>query len=197
MTQEQANQANDEWQQLQNDWQSYQPDIVKINKRIAWVTWRMFAVLALDAIVVLSYIPFLVYLTLYEDNSLAEIIWTYTMTPVLFYGVYWDFKLRLPLFKLDSESTKDILAFYLKRVKAGIRLGELGYKFSLFLIGAFSVWVSSSFYFDLGEEKLQKPSFIIFGIVWVSIMAGIMYWYKNKKQKEYFRLQKLWKEFLE
>jgi len=197
MTQEPENQSIDEWQQLQSDWQSYQPDMVKIKKRIEWVTWRMVAILAIDVLMVISYIPFLVYLTLYEDRSLAKIIWSYTMTPVLFYGIYWDFKLRLPLFKLESGSTKDILNFYLKRIAAGVSLGDLGYKFSLFILAMFIIWVSANFYFDLGEEKIQKVSFILFAISMISSSAGIMYWYKNKKSKELIRLQKLWKDFLE
>jgi len=188
---------DDEWQQLQSDWQSYQPDIEKIKKRIAWVTWRMIAILALDVLVVLSYIPFLVYFVFLDDVSFAEKIWSYLMTPILFYGVYLDFKLRLPLFKLEGESTKDILAFYLKRVSAGVSLGDIGYKFSLLLLFMFAIWVSASFYFDLGEEKLQRPSFIIFGTAWISFFASIMYWYKNKKKKEFVRLQNLWKNFLD
>ncbi len=195
MTQEQQN--NDEWQQLQSDWQSYQPDIAKIKKRIAWVTWRMVGVLVLDVLVLLSYIPFLVYVILPEDNSLAIKLWHYGMFPFLVYGVYWDFKLRLPLFKLEDQSTKNILAFYLKRVNAGIKLGDLGFKFCLLLVVLFVVWIGTSFAIDLGEEKLHRPSFIIMGIAWIGLFAGIMYWYRNKKTKELKRLTKLWKEFLE
>ncbi len=187
----------DDWQQLQQDWQSYQPDIVKIKKRIAWVTWRMVAILAMDVLLLVLYIPFLMFETIQESTSLAEKIWHFGMFPLIVYGVYWDFKLRLPLFKLESESTKDILGFYLKRVKAGVQLGDLGYKFSLVLEVLFIVWVGGNWYFDLGEERLKELSFITFGICWFGLFAGIMYWYKLKKQKEVFHLTKLWKEFLE
>lgn len=189
--------SDDEWLQLQNDWQSYQPDIVKIKKRITWVTWRMIAILALDVLVVVTFIPYLIYFTFFADSSLADKIWNYSITPVLFYGVYLDFKLRLPLFKLDGESTKDILAFYLKRVNAAVTLGDIGFKFSLVLLGMFGGLVILSFYLDLGEEKFEKLSFIVFGIAWIGFFAAIMYWYKIKKTKESHRLQKLWKEFLD
>ncbi len=190
-------QTNQEWQRLQEDWQSYQPDIVKLKKRIAWVTWRMVAILMLDVVFLLGYIPFILYWFFYEEPSLAMKLWHYAMVPLIVYGVYWDFKLRLPLFKLENESTKGILGFYLKRVDAGIKLGDLGFKFCLFLVVLFVVWVGASFYFDLGEEKLQKASFIIFGTVLISLLGVIMYWYRNKKRKEFIRLQALWKEFLE
>jgi len=189
--------SDDDWLQLQTDWQSYQPDMVKIKKRITWVTWRMFAILALDVLVVVSFIPYLIYFTFYTDSSLADKIWNYSITPVLFYGVYLDFKLRLPLFKLDGESTKDILAFYLKRVNTAVSIGDIGFKFSLLLLGMFAGLVISSFFLELGEKKLQEFSFIVFGIVWIGFFTGIMYWYKVKKQKEACRLQKLWKEFLD
>ncbi len=197
MSQERQNHSNDEWQQLQNDWQSYQPDMNKIKKRIAWVTWRMIGVLILDVIFLLSYIPFILYWAFPEEPSLAIQLWHYSMFPLLVYGVYWDFKLRLPLFRLENKSTKGILAFYLKRVIAGIKLGNLGYKFCIFLIVLFLVWVGASFYFDLGEEKIHKISFIIFGVCWIGLFAATMYWYKRKKQKELVRLQALWKAFLE
>ena len=197
MSQEPQNHSNDEWQQLQNDWQSYQPDMVKIKKRIAWVTWRMVALLVLDVVFLLGYIPFFLYWAFPEEPSLAIRLWQYGMFPLVVYGVYWDFKLRLPLFKLENKSTRGILEFYLKRVNAGIKLGSLGYKFCMFLMALFLVWVGASFYFDLGEEKLQKISFIIFGVCWIGLFAATMFWYKRKKQKELVRLQALWKEFLE
>ena len=197
MTQERKNQPDDEWLQLQNDWQSYQPDMIKIKKRIAWVTWRMIAILVLDVIFLVGYIPFILYWAFPEEPTLAIKLWHYGMFPFVVYGVFWDFKLRLPLFKLENKSTKGILEFYLLRVNAGIKLGNLGYKFCLVLIGLFVVWVGASFIFELGEEKLQKISFIVFGVAWISLFAAIMYWYRNKKQKEFVRLQALWKEFLE
>jgi hypothetical protein len=197
MADEQFDNNGDDWQQLQNDWQSYQPDIAKIKRRIAWVSWRMVAVLALDVLVVVTYIPFLIFWVFEDGVSLAEKIWHFGMLPLLLYGVYWDFKLRLPLFKLDSESTRGILECYLKRVSAGVSLGNLGYKFSLLLLGLFLLWVGSSFYFELGEEKLQQPVFITFGVLWIGFFAVILFWYRNKKQKELNKLTELWKEFLE
>jgi len=197
MNQDQQNHNNDEWQQLQSDWQSYQPDMIKIKKRIAWVTWRMIAILVLDVVFLVSYIPFMFYWGGLEEPSLAIQLWHYGMFPIIVYGVYWDFKLRLPLFKLENKSTRGILEFYLKRVDAGIKLGNLGYKFCLFLMVSFVVWVAASFYIDLGEEKIQRVSFIVFGISWIGLFAAIMYWYKNKKQNELRRLEALWKEFLE
>jgi len=195
--QDDQNQSNDEWQQLQNDWQSYQPDIAKIKKKIAWVTWRMIAVLALDVLVVITYIPFLIFYVFPEDNSIAMKAWHFAMFPVLMYGVYIDFKLRLPLFKLESQSTEAILRFYLKRVKAGIVLGQWGYRFSVLLLGLFVVWVVSNYLFEWGEAKLEKTSTIVFGMIWISFFAGIMHWYRIRKTKEAKRLQALWKEFLE
>ncbi len=197
MADEQFDNNGDDWQQLQNDWQSYQPDIAKIKRRIAWVTWRMVAVLVLDVLVVVTYIPFLIFWVFDDGASLAEKIWHFGMLPLSLYGVCWVFKLRLPLFKLDSESTRGILECYLRRVRAGVSLGNLGYKFSLLLLGLFLLWVGSSFYFELGEEKLQKPTFIVFGTLWISFFAVILLWYRNKKRKELVRLSALWKEFLE
>lgn len=197
MSQEQQNHSNDEWQQLQNDWQSYQPDMIKIKKRIAWVTWRMIAILVLDVFFLVSYIPFMLYWAFPEKPSLAIQLWHYGMFPLVVYGVFWDFKLRLPLFRLENKSTRGILEFYLKRVNAGIKLGNLGYKFCLFLMVLFVIWVGASFLFDLGEEKIQRISFIIFGVSWIGLFAATMFWYKRKKQKELVRLQALWKEFLE
>lgn len=200
MTPEDNHEPSDElndWQQLQQDWQNYQPDIVKIKKRIAWVTWRMIAILAIDIIALLLFIPFLMFETMQESVSVAEKIWHFGMFPLFVYGVYWDFKLRLPLFKLESESTKDILGFYLKRVSAGIKLGNLGVKFSLLLEFLFMLWVAANWYFDLGEEKIKEVEFILFGLVWIALLAGIMFWYKVKKEREFIRLTKLWKEFLE
>ncbi len=197
MADEKFDNNGDDWQQLQNDWQSYQPDIAKIKRRIAWVTWRMVAVLVLDVLVVVTYVPFLIFWVFEDGASLAEKIWHFGMLPLLLYGVYWDFKLRLPLFKLDSESTRGILECYLKRVQAGVSLGNVGYKFSLLLLGLFLLWVASSFYFELGEDKLHQPTFITFGVLWIGFFAAILYWYRNKKQKELERLSALWKEFLE
>ena len=197
MADNQLDNNGDDWQQLQSDWQSYQPDIAKIKRRIAWVTWRMIAILVIDVLVVVPYIPFLIFWVFDDGASLAEKIWHFGMLPLLLYGVYWDFKLRLPLFKLDNESTRGILECYLNRVKAGMSLGNVGYKFCLVLLVLFLAWVASSFYFELGEEKLQQPTFIIFGVVWISFFVAIMYWYRNKKQKEFKRLKSLWKEFLE
>lgn len=192
-----VNDNNDEWLQLQSDWQSYQPDIIKIRKRIAWVTYRMIAVLVMDVLAFALYIPFLIYWVVPDEYSLAYKLWHIGLLPLFIYGIYWDFKLRLPLFKLENESTKGILECYLKRVKAGVSLGNIGYKFCFALIGFFVIWIVAGFYFDLGEEKLQQPAFIAFGILWISGFAGIMYWYRNKKQKELLRLKELWKEFLD
>lgn len=197
MTQEQHNQTDDEWQQLQNDWQSYHPDMVKIKKRITWVTWRMLAILILDVVFLLTYIPFVLFWVFPKEPSLAIKLWHYGMFPFLVYGVYWDFKLRLPLFKLENKSTKGILEFYLSRVNAGVKLGDLGYKFCLVLVVLFIIWIGANFYFELGDEKIQKVSFIVFGICWIGLFAVIMYWYKNKKKKEHIRLQALWKDFLD
>jgi len=188
---------NDEWKELQSDWQSYRPDIKKIKKRITWVTWRMIAVLVMDLLILFAYVPVGIFFVLIESQSLASKIWYLGMLPVLLYTVYWDFKLRLPLFKLDSESTKDILAFYLKRVSAGVRLGNFSIKFCLSLLVLYSLWIGASFYFDLGEEKLQKASFIFSGFVWIGCFTYISYWYRNRKAKELIRLNELWKGFLE
>jgi len=195
--QQKPNSNNDDWQKLQNDWQSYQPDIQKIKRRITWVTWRMIVVLGIDLIILLSYVPFVIFFVLPESKSLALKIWLIGMIPVIMYGIYWDFKLRLPLFKLESESTKDILAFYLKRVTAGVKLGNFSIKFCFSLLVFYSLWIASSFYFDLGEEKLHQLSFIIKGLVLFGCFIFGSYWYRNKKAKELVRLKALWKEFLE
>ena len=132
MMQQESNNTTDDWQELQNDWQNYQPDIKKIKRRIAWVTWRMIAILVIDLIILFTYLPFVIFFILPENHSLAVKIWHVGMLPVLLYAVYWDFKLRLPLMKLENESTKVILAFYLKRVSAGVKLGNFSIKFCFY-----------------------------------------------------------------
>jgi hypothetical protein len=196
MTTEQNDSSNQEWQQLQDEWQNYQPDIAKIKKRIAWLTWRMIAILVIDVLAVIGYLPFLFLVVFTEESTVAMKVWHFAMLPLLAYGVYWDFKLRLPLFKLESESAMDILKFYLDRVRAGIKIGDIGFKFSLSLVVLFVIWVATSFFVDMGEEKLQQPSFIIFGISWMVLFAGIMHWYRNRKTKELERLKALWQDFL-
>ena len=191
------NAFSEERQQLQEDWQSYQPDIAKIKRRIQWVTWRMVAVLFLDIVVLVTYVPFLLYFVLPEETSLALKIWHVGMFPLLLYGVYWDFKLRLPLFKLENESTSQILKFYMRRVNAGVKLGHFGYRFCLLLVVFFLLWVGAGFVFDLGEKKLTELPFILFGTVWIGLFAAVMYWYKRKKLKEKNYLEELWSEFLE
>ncbi len=188
---------NEDWQQMQNDWQSYQPDIKKIKRRILWVTWRMIAILVLDVLILVTYIPFLIFWVIPANEALMIKIWHYAMFPLLIYGVFLDFKLRMPLLRIEGESTKGILGLYLERVKAGVKLGIWGFRFCFMLLVLFLTWIGVTLIVEPEIVLAHKLKNIIFGLVWIGLFAGGSYWYKNRKQEEEIRLTSLWKEYLE
>ena len=144
-----------DWDELQSQWQSYQPDMQKIKSRINWVTWRMRLILLVDVIILVSYFPVIWFLL--EDRSVTrlEIVFHVLIGFALVYGVYLDFKIRLPIFRAQGDSTKDVLALYLARVKAGIRLANLTFYASIFLLVFLSVFLVSR-YFLSEEPNLER-----------------------------------------
>jgi hypothetical protein len=188
---------NQEWMQLQKDWQSFQPDINKINKKISWVTWRMISILVLDVITILAYIPFLIVWVVPAETSLIYKLWPYLMLPIGIYGVYLDFKLRIPLFKLEKGSSKDILSAYLKFVRTGVLVGLWGGRFSLGLLAWFIFWALAVHFLD--PENAKRLSIILLaGVTSVLVLTSLaMYWYKAKKAKEAQNILALWREYLE
>ena len=115
---------------------------------------------------------------------------------VTIYGVYLDFKLRIPIFRLQSESTKDVLKLYLNRTKVGIQLGVICKFFLYGLLVSFWIWVAAIQYFFPEEPKYSEWQFIVFGSVWISLFIPVAVWYQRKKQREYDELSELWKEYL-
>ena len=186
-----------EWAQLQNDWQSFQPDLKKINKKISWVTWRMISILIFDVIAILAYIPFLIIWVIPAETSLIYKLWPYLMLPIAIYGVYLDFKLRIPLFKLDKGSSKDILGAYLKFVETGVLVGLWGARFSLGLLVWFLFWMLAVHFFDHENAKRLSVSLVVGAISAFILLSVIMYWYRAKKVKEAKNLLALWSEYIE
>lgn len=186
----------DDWQELQSDWQSYQPDIQKIRKKVNWVTWRMAAILIVDVLAVIIYLPFVYFLFINNDSHWVINSWHYLLAILLIYGVYLDFKIRIPIFKLQGESTKDILELYLKRTEAGIVIGRLGQNFSWILLGSFIIWVAATNIIVPDVDKLSDWRFTVFGLAYMGIFILITSWYRNKKQREYTELKKLWQDYL-
>lgn len=188
---------SDDWLQLQKDWQNYQPNIKKIKRKISWVTLRMIALLAIDVIVALAYIPFLYFYVTSTDDPLVVRVGPFFMYPVLLYGVYLDFKLRMPVFRCEGESTRDILEFYLRRVQAGVQIGHWGFYFTLMLCGLFGLWFLAGFLLDSGDaHHFSIQSILIAYGVLLTTAVGT-YWYRNKKRAEAEELKRLWREFLD
>ncbi len=188
---------NDNWEALQSQWQSYQPDMQKIKKKINWVTWRMGAILLVDVLFVLAYFPFLYYRLVENQEDWLLNSWDLLIGCLVVYGVYIDFKIRLPIFRAQGESTRDVLALYFNRVKAGVELGRFCKNFSFMLLAAFLLLVGVNQVYPSANPRISEPGFIVFGILWISGFVVLSIWYQKKKQKEHDNLKKLWQEYLE
>jgi hypothetical protein len=185
------------WQKLQSDWQSYQPDVKKIKQKISWVTWRMIALLTLDVIALIVYTVFL-YLEIYQKNeNWLVAIWFYLMGIAVLYGVYIDFKLRIPVFRLQGNSSQDVLNLYLKRTQVGVRLGQIcQYVFAALLI-CFWLWRYLILEY-LPEDNIYNRKDITLSVsLWIVFCIVACYWYKNKKAKELQHLRQLWQGFVD
>jgi len=194
---EQRDNNSEDWRQLQKDWQNFEPDLKKINKKISWVTWRMISILVLDVIIMLAYIPFLIVWVIPSEASFIYKLWPYLMLPLGIYGTYLDFKLRLPLFRLDKGSSKEILSAYLRFVQAGVLVGLWGFRFLFALLVLFVAWAFAVHYLD-PESAKQLPIHLVASVAsTVALSSAVMYWYKNKKTKESQNLLDLWQEFIE
>lgn len=186
-----------DWEKLQSQWQSYEPDIQSIKKKINWVTWRMYLILTMDVLVVLTYFPFLYYVALKSDSSWVANSWHYFMGVVLLYGVYLDFKIRLPILKNNAKTTKEVLELFINRVKAGINLAWWGKVFCFGLIGFFWLWIAANFLIENGDPKIGNFTFLTFGTIWIGGFSLVFIWYEKKKRKELKKLTILWKDYLE
>lgn len=186
-----------DWEKLQSEWQSYEPDIQKIKKKINWVTWRMYFILALDILIVISYFPFVYFVAYESEASWIANSWHYFMGIIIFYGVYLDFKIRLPILRNDANSTKEVLELYINRVKAGISLGWWGKAFCYCMIVFFWIWVAGNAFLENGDRNIGDIKFFVFGTVWIGMFAIIFIWYERKKRKEHDELEALWKDYLE
>lgn len=192
------NEPLNDWDKLQSQWQSFEPDIKKIKKKISWVTWRMGFILFMDVIVVVTYIPFLLMITDDPDRNFLLNSYFYLLGILVVYGAYLDFKIRLPIFRLQGNSTKEVLSLYLQRVKAGILIGKLSKIFSWLLLGAFMLWFFANFYFQDAKTTEQFTwQYGIFGFFWIGLFVVLSYWYQNRKKKELIRLKELWKGYIE
>ena len=194
---EQGDNSNEDWMRLQKDWQNFEPDLNKINRKISWVTWRMISILVLDAIIILAYIPFLVLWVMPSETSLLYKLWPYLMLPLGVYGTYLDFKLRMPLFRLEKGSSKEILNAYLKFVQAGVLVGLWGFRFLLMMLVLFIVWASAIHLFDSESARSLPINLVISVAVAIALTSAVMYWYKNKKARESRNLLDLWREYIE
>ncbi len=184
------------WEDLQNQWQSYEPDIKKIKKRISWVTWRMYAILALDIVVLISYFPFVYFVVQDESSSFLTNIWHYIMGVFVVYGVYLDFKLRLPVLKNNANTTKEVLSLFIERVKVGVSIGWWGKIFSFGLLVVFWIWVAVNYWFEVGNPKIANLGFLLIGSLWIIAIGLVFRFYENKKQKQLMSLSKKWKDYL-
>lgn len=193
---EPMNESADDWRDLQNEWQAYQPDVKKIQKKINWVTWRMIFLLFTEVILVLAYLGYLYHSANSQQNSSSVDIWNYFIGILAVVGLYLDFKLRLPVFRQQGSSTKDILGLYLMRTNMGISLGQWSKLFSWLLLMSFNLWVTINYLYFPEEPRISSIGFILFGNIWIGGFLLICYWYKNKKQMEYEKLKKLWQDYL-
>ncbi len=186
-----------DWDELQSEWQSYQPDMQKIKKKINWVTWRMVGILAFDILAVLFYFPFLYFVLTPDDNSWAYKSFFYLMGVLLIYGTYLDFKIRLPIIFYQGESTKDILNLYLDRIQAGILVGKIGKYFGIGLLIINWIWIAIVLHFEPEHPKVSGDYFVLFFSGWMGGISLICWWYERKKQKEYIKLKALWQDYME
>ena len=184
-----TNEPINDWQDLQNEWQSYQPDVKKIQRKINWVTWRMVILLVLEVLLVTAYVVFVYYSVNYLETSSTVNLWNFFVGILAVFGLYLDFKLRLPVFRQQGSSTKDILGLYLKRTHMGISLGQWSKIFSWILLISFNAWIVINYLYFPEETRLSSLGFIVFGNIWISGFLLVCYWYKNKKQKEYQKLK--------
>ncbi|WP_196141086.1 hypothetical protein [Aliikangiella sp. G2MR2-5] len=190
-------QSQNDWEKLQSEWQAYEPDFNKIKRKISWVTWRMYLILVIDVFIFLAYFPFLYYEISKPTSTWVTSFWYYFMGVLLVYGVYLDFKIRLPILRNQGNSAKEVLELYLKRTQAGVTLGKWGQIFCAIMLLFFWLWVGGNAFLDAGSEKLARPGFIAFGTIWILMFTGIFYWYYRKKSKEYLKLKILWREYLD
>lgn len=186
-----------DWEKLQSEWQSYQPDMQQIKRKINWVTLRMLFILFMDVVVLFGYFPFILYFIDLETVTWVEASWHVFVGVLLVYGVYLDFKIRLPIIRMQGESTKDILGLYLKRTRAGVDIGRYGKYFSWMLLGMFAIWFSANAFLVAEPPKGFNWQFGTFGVVWITGAALICHWYEKKKRKEYEKLRQLWREFVD
>lgn len=193
---DQPTKNNHEWLQLQQDWQAYQPDIVGIKKKIAWVTWRMISILVIDVLGMMLYVPYVVFWVAPNDAPLVYKLLSYAVIPLGFLGVFIDFKLRLPVLRLDRGSTRDVLKSYLKLVQAGVRIGLWGYRSVLVMLFLFIIWVIAVHYSTPNNEILVDPERLFLVFILLVITAAAMFWYMRKKAKEEQKLSALWKEYI-
>ncbi|MGX5173135.1 hypothetical protein ACUR5C_03800 [Aliikangiella sp. IMCC44653] len=188
---------NNDWETLASEWQAYQPDMRKINRKTNWVTYRMIAILALDLVILLAYFPFVYYLVILEGANTLEIIWHCVMGVFIVVGVFLDFKIRLPIIKSQGKTTKDILNLYLQRVKAGILIGKIGWQFCLAVLVVFFLWLGLDLIFNLEASHQDNIAVVtLFVCVWLGGIGGLSAWYQKKKQAEYLRLEALWKDLI-
>lgn len=193
---EPINKPVDDWQDLQNEWQAYLPDVKKIQKKINWVTWRMTFLLVAEVIFVIAYLFYLYHLANEQQNSSSFNIWSYFIGILAVIGLYLDFKLRLPVFRQQGDSTKEILGLYLKRTEMGISLGQWSKLFSWILLISFNLWVMINYFYFPEEVRLSSVSFILFGNTWIGCFLLVCYWYKKKKEAEHEKLKLLWQDYL-
>ena len=186
-----------DWDKLQSEWQAYEPDIQKIKKKINWVTWRMYFILAMDVLILVSYFPFVYYMAYDFEAGFWANSWHYFMGVFLAYGVYLDFKIRLPILRNSAKSTKEVLSLFIERVNAGVYLGWVGKIFCYVMILFFWIWVGANAYLEEGDSKVGNLGFFIFGTVWIASLSLIFIWYERKKRKELKELKSLWKDYLD
>lgn len=193
------NEPLNDWDKLQSQWQSFEPDIKKIKKKMSWVTWRMGFILFMDIIVVVTYIPFLLMITDDPNRNFLLNSYHYLLGILVVYGAYLDFKIRLPIFRLQGDTTKEVLSLYLERVKAGVLIGKLSKIFSWLLLTTFILWFLGNLFFQKTDVFTEKFSLEtgIFGFFWIGLFVVLSYWYQQRKEKEFSRLKELWKDYLE
>lgn len=190
------NNPMNDWEKLQQAWQAYEPPIRQIEKKINWVSWRMIFILAVDVLVLLGYVYFMFHF-LPSDDPVHVKVWNLLMGGVLVIGVYLDFKIRLPLFRLEDRSTSSILKFYLKRVEAGVVLGRIARQFCQWMYPFALAFISVSWWLET-ENKTERYLFLyLFISLWLGLFWLISRWYENRKQKELEKLQELWREFID
>ncbi|MET1257282.1 hypothetical protein [Aliikangiella maris] len=185
------------WNDWQNEWQAYEPDIKKIKSKINWVSWRMGMILLMDIIILIAYVPFILFILMTEETHWIELVWDVVMGILIIYFVYIDFKIRLPIFRAQGDSTRDVLQLYVKRVEAGVTVGSLGAKCCFGVMILFILWILVNYFLPEPSDKLTEIPFISMGIIWFLMFVVIFKWYEKRKQKELKKLTWLWRDYLE